>query len=89
MVAADLARAGGRSSAGVDGGGGARRGTARGGPRRGWPSCRASERISYIDVPRLDISSSALRRRVRDGRPIDYLVPDAVGDYIEQEGLYR
>jgi nicotinate-nucleotide adenylyltransferase len=48
-----------------------------------------SDRISYIDVPRLDISSSALRRRVRDGQRIDFLVPDAVGAYIEQEGLYR
>ena len=48
-----------------------------------------SDRISYIDVPRLDISSSALRRRVREGRRIDFLVPDAVGAYIEQEGLYR
>ena len=48
-----------------------------------------AERIVYIDVPRLDISSSALRRRVRDGRAIDFLVPDAVGAYIEQGGLYR
>jgi nicotinate-nucleotide adenylyltransferase len=45
-------------------------------------------RISYIDVPRLDISSSALRRRVREGRPLDYLVADAVADYIEQRRLY-
>jgi nicotinate-nucleotide adenylyltransferase len=50
---------------------------------------RGAERISYIDVPRLDISSSALRRRVRDGRPIDYLVADAVADYIARERLYR
>jgi nicotinate-nucleotide adenylyltransferase len=48
-----------------------------------------AERISYIDVPRIDISSSALRRRVREGRPIDYLVPDAVGQYIDQWRLYR
>ncbi len=46
------------------------------------------QRISYIDVPRLDISSSALRRRVREGRPIDYLVADAVAEYIEQRRLY-
>jgi nicotinate-nucleotide adenylyltransferase len=45
-------------------------------------------RITYIDVPRLDISSSALRRRVREGRPLDYLVPDPVADYIEQRRLY-
>ncbi len=49
---------------------------------------RGVERISYINVPRLDISSSALRRRVREGRPIDYLVADAVADYIEQRRLY-
>ena len=48
-----------------------------------------TDRISYIDVPRLDISSSALRRRVREGRPIDYLVADAVADYIDQRRLYQ
>jgi nicotinate-nucleotide adenylyltransferase len=48
----------------------------------------SAERISYIDVPRLDISSSALRLRVREGRPIDYLVADEVADYIEQRRLY-
>ena len=48
-----------------------------------------AHRISYIDVPRLDISSSALRRRVREGRPIDFLVADAVADYIDQRRLYQ
>jgi nicotinate-nucleotide adenylyltransferase len=51
-------------------------------------SLAGASRISYIDVPRLDISSSALRRRVREGRPLDYLVADAVADYIEQRRLY-
>jgi len=48
-----------------------------------------AERIVYIDIPRLDISSSALRRRVRAGRSVDFLVADAVGAYIQQGGLYR
>jgi nicotinic acid mononucleotide adenylyltransferase len=39
-------------------------------------------------MPRLDISSSAGRRRVRDGRPIRHLVPDAVAERIEQKRLY-
>ena len=34
-------------------------------------------------------TSSALRRRVREGRPIDYLVADAVADYIDQRRLYQ
>jgi nicotinate-nucleotide adenylyltransferase len=48
-----------------------------------------ADRILYIHVPRMDISSSALRRRIREGRSIEFLVPDAVGAYIEREELYR
>jgi nicotinate-nucleotide adenylyltransferase len=48
-----------------------------------------ADRVEYIDVPRLDISSSALRRRVREGGSIDFLVTDAVGAYIAERGLYR
>jgi len=48
----------------------------------------AAERIRFFDMPRIDISSSLVRRRVADGRPVRYLVPDAVADHIEREGLY-
>jgi nicotinate-nucleotide adenylyltransferase len=61
---------------------------ARGGALSAGDDGGLRERISYIDVPRLDISSSALRRRVREGRPLDYLVADPVADYIEQRRLY-
>jgi nicotinate-nucleotide adenylyltransferase len=47
------------------------------------------ERIRFFDMPRLDISSSLIRRRVAAARPIRYLVPDAVAAAIEQAGLYR
>jgi nicotinate-nucleotide adenylyltransferase len=40
-------------------------------------------------MPRLDISSSMIRRRVALGRPIRYLVPDAVAGYIAAERLYE
>jgi nicotinate-nucleotide adenylyltransferase len=49
----------------------------------------ATENVRFFDMPRLDISSSQIRRMVAAGRPIRYLVPDAVADYIEAEGLYR
>jgi len=47
------------------------------------------ERVRFFDMPRVDISSSNVRRRVRDGRPIRYLVPDEVVSYIGAQGLYR
>ncbi len=47
------------------------------------------ERLIVIDGPRLDISSSDLRQRVAQGRPIRYQTPDSVVAYIETNGLYR
>ena len=49
----------------------------------------APERVDFFDLPRVDVSSSLIRRRVAGGRPIRYLVPDAVAGYIAQRGLYR
>jgi nicotinate-nucleotide adenylyltransferase len=46
------------------------------------------ERVRFFDMPRLDVSSSLIRRLVAAGRPIRYLVPDGVAAYIEQAGLY-
>ncbi|CAN5577527.1 nicotinate-nucleotide adenylyltransferase [soil metagenome] len=41
-----------------------------------------------VPVTRVDISASEIRRRVRTGIPIRYLVPDAVREIIERENLY-
>ncbi len=41
-----------------------------------------------VEVPRLDVSSTDLRARFADGRPLDYLVTDATLDVIERRGLY-
>jgi nicotinate-nucleotide adenylyltransferase len=46
-------------------------------------------RIRFFDMPRMDLSSSAIRRRAAAGRPIRYLVPDAVATAIESRSLYR
>jgi nicotinate-nucleotide adenylyltransferase len=42
-----------------------------------------------VHVPYLDVSSTDLRARVLDGRPLDYLVPDDVLTEISGRGLYR
>jgi nicotinate-nucleotide adenylyltransferase len=44
--------------------------------------------IRYLDMPIIQISSSAIRRRAGEGKPIRYLVPDKVAAYIESKGLY-
>ncbi len=41
-----------------------------------------------VEVPRLDVSSTDLRARFTDGRPLDYLVTDATMDVIERRSLY-
>lgn len=47
----------------------------------------AADRI--IVVPRMDISSTAVRERVRSGRSTRYWVPDSVAEYIGTHRLYR
>ena len=45
--------------------------------------------IEYITVPAVEISSTAVRERVRRGQSIRYWVPDAVAEFIASRGLYR
>jgi nicotinate-nucleotide adenylyltransferase len=49
---------------------------------------RGGQAIRYLDMPIIQISSSAIRRRAAEGKPIRYLVPDKVAAYIESNGLY-
>jgi nicotinate-nucleotide adenylyltransferase len=49
---------------------------------------RGARRVRYLDMPLMQVSSSAIRRRVRAGEPIRYLVPDGVASYIAANGLY-
>jgi nicotinate-nucleotide adenylyltransferase len=50
---------------------------------------RGSDRVRHIDMPVIQISSTGIRRRVREGRPIRYLVPGEVENYIASHELYR
>jgi nicotinate-nucleotide adenylyltransferase len=58
-----------------------RAGTIGGAPPAGWSYVR-------IAVPLFDMSSTELRSRVHEGRPIDGLVPPAVVRYLREHGLY-
>jgi nicotinate-nucleotide adenylyltransferase len=46
-------------------------------------------RATMLEMPQFGVSSSAVRERARQGRPLRYLVPDAVADFISERGIYR
>ncbi len=48
-----------------------------------------ASRIMVIGMPDVQISSSDIRSRVREGKSIRYMTPRAVEMYIAQHGLYR
>jgi nicotinate-nucleotide adenylyltransferase len=41
-----------------------------------------------VPVPAVDVSATAIRQRVRDGKSVRYWVPDAVANYIATHRLY-
>jgi nicotinate-nucleotide adenylyltransferase len=45
--------------------------------------------LHLVEVPALAISSTDCRRRAGSGRPIWYLVPDGVVQYVAKRRLYR
>ena len=47
------------------------------------------DHVFYLPIPGLEISSTDLRKRVREGRSVKYLMPEPVEAYIKQQGLYR
>jgi nicotinate-nucleotide adenylyltransferase len=50
---------------------------------------RTDDGLRRIATRRVDVSSTEIRARVRDGRPLHGFVPDAVADVIAAAGLYR
>lgn len=52
-------------------------------PGEDWP------RVHIAEIPEVDVSSTEIRRRVREGLPIDGLVLPVVAEYIAEHGLYR
>jgi nicotinate-nucleotide adenylyltransferase len=60
----------------------ARPGAEEGHPPPGWDWLR-------VETPRLEVSSTDLRARVADGRPLDYLLTPPVIACIAERGLYR
>jgi nicotinate-nucleotide adenylyltransferase len=47
-----------------------------------------SHSVILLDTPQIDISASAIRKRVAQGLSISHLVPEPVERYIREHGLY-
>jgi nicotinate-nucleotide adenylyltransferase len=67
----------------------ARAGAERETVRRRLAALRGAERVAFLDMEEVDVSSSLVRERVARGLEIDDLVADGVAEYIQDHGLYR
>jgi nicotinate-nucleotide adenylyltransferase len=52
-------------------------------------SLGCERRATMLEMPQFGVSSSVVRERAKRGRPLRYLVPDAVASFIEERGIYR
>ena len=48
-----------------------------------------TKKVKFITVPNLEISSTDIRKRIKEKRTIRYLVPSGVEEYILENGLYK
>ena len=52
-------------------------------------SLGAEERATMLEMPQFGVSSSAVRERAAQGRPLRYLVPEGVARFVEEREVYR
>ncbi len=54
-----------------------------------FPKLKEGEDFHFVPVRRVDVSSTEIRERVKEGKSIRWLVPEKVEEYILSKGLYR
>lgn len=47
------------------------------------------DKVTVFDAPLLELSASYIRKQIKEGHSIQYLVPDKVYDYIKNSSLYK
>ena len=53
------------------------------------PAYPEAKKITVLEAPLLPISATQIRRNIREGKSVRYLVPDAVREEMERNGYYR
>jgi len=56
--------------------------------RPGFPVQQVPKEVELVVISEIEVSSSEIRKRLKEGRSIRYLVPDVVREYIDRNGLY-
>ena len=51
-------------------------------------SLGAEQQATMLEMPQFGVSSSSVRERAAAGRPLRYLVPEAVARFVEEKGIY-
>ena len=49
---------------------------------------KAHHNVTFVEAPKIDISASFIRKNVKLGKSIKYLVPDKVAEFIRDRKLY-
>ena len=44
---------------------------------------------TFVKTPVIEISSSEIRNRIKEGKPVDFLIPRKVKEYIYSSNLYK
>ena len=50
---------------------------------------RFGARVQFLSSPQMEISSTDIRRRIRNGQSVKYFVPDACIDYMKEQRLFQ
>lgn len=45
--------------------------------------------ITFTSTPQMEISSTFIRKAIKEQKPVQFLVPEKVIDFIDSKGLYR
>jgi nicotinate-nucleotide adenylyltransferase len=57
--------------------------------RGGYKPVKTKFKVLFVNMNTLDISSSNIRLRLMDNKPVEYLIPQSVNLYIKKHRLYR
>jgi nicotinate-nucleotide adenylyltransferase len=46
-------------------------------------------RVKWIDAPQMELSSSFIRKSIKEGKDVRYMMPETVADYIDEMNFYK